>query len=93
LNTYPSECAGFASDLREILLQERFEDDDEHAIAFDILTHLCYELAYSAWSPWHIVGYQVLWRFYRTSVGSQAVQTLGRRGNLIKALSDKIFQT
>jgi hypothetical protein len=92
LNTYASTCAGFASDLREIMLQERYEEDDEAALLFDIVLQVCYELAYGAPSPWRTEGYEAFWRLYRTNIGSQVLQELGRRSNLIKTLSSTALE-
>ena len=92
LNAYPSACAGFASDLREILLQERYQEDDEEALLLDCVMQICYELAYGAPSPWRPEGYKALTRLYRTSIGLQVLQALGRRGNLIERLSRTAFE-
>lgn len=89
---YDSGSEEFVSDFREVLLQNRSDggDDDEWVMA-ELISQLCFELAFASASSWRHECYLALHFLYRTSIGRKHLRRLGKNSVLIENLARRAF--
>lgn len=91
LSNHGSSSEVFVGNLRETLLQDPSELADENPLIAEVVSQLCFELAYNTISPCHATGYATLHNIYRMAHGSHSIQSLGQTSHLIDDLATTTF--